>query len=179
MNKEYLVFDIETPSLKPDTIHMLSVYDLLTEKTDSYVGLDEVAVGIDRVMNASMLVGHYVEGFDIPVLIDLAGATFDSNRVVDTVRLSRRLCELPNHKLSTWGEMVGLPKLPQPRFDIWTPEMTVYCERDCHVNAKAFDVLFDIQIERGYFEKGFEMILMEFAEAKLDTMPLSDFDMPY
>jgi hypothetical protein len=187
MENQYLVFDIETPSLKPDTIHMISTYDLLTEETRSYVGLDEVAVAIDILANAKMIVGHYVEGFDLPVITDLTGQKFDSKRVVDTVHLSRKLCQLPNHKLETWGDMVGLPKLPKPDFHVWTPEMTVYCERDCHVTAKAFDVLLDMQVEQGKFVKGYDTILLEFAVAKLaldDPAPVREErltlkDMPY
>ncbi len=159
----YLVFDIETPSLTPNYIHMISTYDLVTRKIDSYVGLEQIAQCIEeRLIPAKMLVGHYVEGFDIPVITDLTGVQFDSNKVVDTLHLSRKLCKLPSHGLASWGEMSGLPKLPKPDFTVFTPEMIPYCERDCELTARVFETLLDIMVETDNFPRGYRPILTEY-----------------
>lgn len=145
--KEYLCFDIEANGLKPDEIFMIVITDLLTRERKTYVGLDEVCQAIARLMEARMVVGHGIKIYDLKVMKKLAGANFDDVIAVDTVEMSRDLCELKNHKLETWGEMVGLPKLPSPPFDVFTEQMVPYCERDVDLNVLVFDTLVEVLLE--------------------------------
>lgn len=145
---EFLLFDVEANGFKPDTIWMVVVTCLLTRKRDTYVGLDEVAVAIDRLSKARMVSGHYIKGYDLKVFKNLCGVEIAHDRAVDTLELSKRLCALDRHGLDFWGSLVGLPKLKQPRFDIMTEEMIPYCERDVDLNVKVFDVLVDLLVER-------------------------------
>jgi DNA polymerase III epsilon subunit-like protein len=65
--------------------------------------------------------------------------------VVDTVKLSRRLApHLPNHKLATYGDLLGFPKLPFHEFETFTPEMAVYMERDVRLNALVWEFLWEL-----------------------------------
>lgn len=127
---------------------MIVITNLVTRERSTYVGLDEIAVAIDRLSRARMVTGHYIRGYDLKVIREFTGVIIPEDNIVDTLDLSRRLCELEKHGLAHWGDLVGLPKLKQPRFDVFTPEMVPYCERDVDLNQVVFDVLFDILVER-------------------------------
>lgn len=150
---EWLLFDVEANGFKPDTIWMVVITNLLTRKRDTYVGLDQVAVAIDRLVNARMVSGHYIKGYDLKVFNNLCGVTIPHDKVIDTLELSRNLCDLPKHGLEYWGDLLGLPKLKQPRFDVFTESMVPYCERDVDLNVLVFDVLFDLVTEKNLWEQ--------------------------
>lgn len=138
-----LLFDIECNGFKPSTIWMIGVIDLATDAFTAYVG-DDVALGIARLAEADCLVGHYIKGFDIPVIERLTdGAVqFAQDRLIDTVELSRALFpSLENHKLKTWGEILGVPKMEFTDFDRFDPRMVDYCERDCRTNQALYEFL--------------------------------------
>lgn len=143
----YLLFDIECDGFYPNTIFVIVIYDLVHRRRQTYVGLDEVAEAIHRLTEARMVAGHFIRGFDLPVIKRLTGAVVEKDRTVDTVTLSKKLCDLKDHKLATWGEIVGLEKLDSPLFESFTPEMVPYCERDVDVNVLVFDVLLELLIE--------------------------------
>ena len=155
---EFLLFDVEANGFKPDTIWMIVVTNLLTRKRDTYVGLDEVAKAIDRLSKARMVVGHAIKNYDLKVFKNLVGVEIAHDRAVDTLELSKKLCNLKRHGLEYWGSLVGLPKLKSPRFDIFTEAMVPYCERDVDLNVMVFDVLVDLLVER---EILFEYPLLE------------------
>ncbi len=145
----FILFDIEAPSFRPDYLHCIVITDLIKRTRESYVGLDRIAEAINRILEAKMVSGHYIKGFDLKVIFDLVGEKYPDNRAIDTLQLSRRYCQLPKHGLAYWGELVGLPKLKQPDFEVLTPYMVEYCERDVDLNVVVFDVLVDIILERG------------------------------
>lgn len=145
---EYLLFDAETNGFKPDTIWTIVITCLLTRERTSYVGLDEIAEAIDRLSKAKMVVGHYIKGFDLKVIRNLVDVDIPIERAIDTLELSKRFCALPRHGLDYWGSLLDLPKLPRPSFDVFTPYMVEYCERDVDLNVAVFDVLLDILVER-------------------------------
>lgn len=150
---EYLLFDVEANGFKPDTIWMIVITNLVTRRRDTYVGLDEVVIAIDRLSKARMVSGHYIKGYDLKVFRNLCEVEISHDNVIDTLELSRNLCDLPKHGLEYWGELLGLPKLPQPRFDIFTEAMVPYCERDVDLNVLVLDVLFDLVVEQGLWEQ--------------------------
>ena len=166
--KEYLLFDIETNGFKPDTIFMIVITNLFTKERQTYIGLDEIALAISRLMDARMLVGHGIKKFDIPVIQKLSGATFDAI-LVDTVEMSRDLCNLRKNGLEAWGEMVGLPKLPSPDFTQMTPEMIPYCERDVDLNVLVFETLVEVLLETNQ-DKPYTGIINEYVDNKLKCL---------
>jgi hypothetical protein len=172
---EYLLFDIETPGLQPNEIFMIVIMNLVTRERDTYIGLDEVAIAIDRLSRAKMVAGHYIKGFDLKVIADLTEVQIPKNKVVDTLELSKKFCRLDRHGLKAWGKLVDLPKLHSPLFERFTPEMIPYCERDVDLNTKVFDVLVEIMLEQERFPEEYA-IIAEYLEELLDsnTMMLSN-----
>ena len=143
-----LVADLETDGLLDDvtTIWMVGILDHTTDEFTAYVG-DDVAEGLMRLQAADLIIGHNWNGYDAKViqmltegLCDLSGIT-----VADTCEMARAAFpSMPNHKLKTWGEMLGLPKMDSPSFDTFSPEMVPYCERDVRVTKMLFDFLMEI-----------------------------------
>lgn len=146
-----LVGDIEANGLKPSRIWMVGVLDFHTDEFTAYVGEDEIPYGLMRLAEADLVVGHYFKGYDAPVIERLTEGliTFDRNKIDDTVEISRALFpELSDHKLGTWGELLGYPKLDFTNFDTFDPAMIPYCERDCRLNGALYR-FFLSQIEEG------------------------------
>ncbi len=156
--KEFLLFDIEANGFKPNTIYVISILDLISREVVSYHGLDNIAIGIQRLLDAQMLVGHYIKGYDIPVIELLSGAKFNKDVLVDTLELSRTYCDLKKHGLGYWGDMIGLPKLPKPDFDKFDEILITYCERDVRVNEMMFDIILEIIIEQNTIPEKFKLV---------------------
>jgi DNA polymerase-1 len=141
---EYLLGDIETNGLKPDRIWMVGIIDLVTDEYTAYIGDDEVPVGLMRLAEAELVVGHNFKGYDAPVIKRLSDGLIDLTRVEDTLDLSRRL--FPNrssHSLEAWGLEFGYPKLHFKDFSKFSPEMVPYCERDVRLNKRLYEFLLD------------------------------------
>jgi hypothetical protein len=141
---EILIGDLETNGLKPDRIWMVGVLDYHTDEYVSYIGDDEVPLGLMRLAEADRVIGHNFRGYDARVIKKLTNGLIeiDNDRIDDTVEISRALFpELENHKLATWGEILGFPKLDSPLFETFTPKMIPYCERDCRLNKVLYDFL--------------------------------------
>jgi DNA polymerase III alpha subunit (gram-positive type) len=135
-----LIGDIEADSLKPSVIWMVGITEFETGKFTSYHG-EAVAEGIVRLSEADAFVGHYIEGYDVPVMERLTDGLvkFDRKRLIDTVPLARQhMPGLENYKLKTIGDYFGIPKLPFREFDAFSPEMEIYCERDCEITLALF-----------------------------------------
>lgn len=85
---------------------------------------------------ATVLVGHNIVRFDIPVLEKLLGIKIKA-RLVDTLALSWYLQPKRNrHGLASYGEDFGIPK---PEVEDWTSQpLEVYvhrCEEDVRINT--------------------------------------------
>ena len=146
-----LLFDTEADGFLEEAtvIHCLGIMDLDTEEYCEY-GPDEVVEGLMRLQDADLIAGHFIRGYDCPLIAKLTDGLIilDEAKMVDTCDLSRDLAPfLKNHKLETWGLMFGFPKLPSPDFSRFTPEMLVYLERDVRLNK----LVFDWQMERMSF----------------------------
>lgn len=131
-----LAFDIETNGLLPDvsTIHSLVIKDIDTGEVwscasaGSYRGIEE---GLDLLSSASIVFGHNIIGYDIPVIqhlhpdFSLSGIArdtlilakmiwpMDALKQLDFPRWRRGI--LPGqligaHKLEAWGYRLGLQK---------------------------------------------------------------------
>lgn len=143
-----IIADIETDGLKPSVIHLVGILDLDTLEYTSYQG-DEIVVGLTLMAEAELLVGHNLLGFDLPVIENLTDGLiqFDRARVVDTLMLGRKLLpDMKSQSLEEWGAVLGLPKLPSPIFERFTPEMLPYCQRDCELSKMVFDFLWELLI---------------------------------
>lgn len=139
---EILIADLETDGLKPSKIWMVGILDYNTDEFTSYVGDDEVPIGLMRIAQAERVIGHNFRGYDKKVIEKLTEGLIklDNARIDDTVEISRSLFpKMDNHKLATWGEIFGFPKLDFHNFDEWDPKMIPYCQRDCELNKVLYD----------------------------------------
>jgi hypothetical protein len=130
---------------------MVGVVDLITEEYTAYVGDDEVPYGLMRLAEADFVAGHNFLGYDAPVIEKLSDGliVFDRDRIEDTLILSRKLFPgRKSHSLESWGLDFGLPKLPSPLFERFTPELVPYCKRDVILNKRLYDHLIAEMISR-------------------------------
>ena len=145
-----LIADLECDSLKPSVIHMIGVVDWATDEFTDYHG-DEIADGLLRLEAADKVIMFNGRGYDVPVIERLTNGLvhIGEDKLIEVLDLSRRYAELPNHKLATWGELFDFPKGDYHDFSRYTTAMSVYCERDCRLTKKVFDLLNEMAMERG------------------------------
>lgn len=137
-----LVSDIETDGLSPTVIHMIGVLDYASDDFIDYNG-ETLVDGLCEVDECDILM-VFNKNYDIKYVKKLTEnvITFKDVVVVDVLALSRKYVDfLPNHKLETWGEYLGFPKGDFNDWSKYSPEMGVYCERDCRLTKKIFDFI--------------------------------------
>lgn len=143
-----LCFDIEADGFEPSEIFVLGVTDFHTGEFTAYTSeAGNVAEGLIRLTEADMLICHYGLGYDIPQIERLTDGliTIDRSKVVDTCALSMRLFpNLVNHKLRTWGDILGFPKGSWDDFTKFDPGMVPYCQIDCAVTRFAATFMFEL-----------------------------------
>lgn len=164
-----LVFDIETNGLEPDTVWCIVAKDIDQGKVYSYDQWD-IGLGIQLLSKASVLIGHNIIDYDIPVLERLYGFRLRDNvEVIDTLVLSRAIKPdrfqpgyrgKNNHSVEAWGCKFGLHKLEHEDWSQFSEEMLERCKGDVEIQHKIYDHLKE------------EMISLEFPEfsMKLETV---------
>jgi len=125
-----IYLDLEANGLTPDTI-----WCVVTREN----GVNTVHTTPDtlcKALEGSVSVcGHNLIGYDIPVLERLWGLSVASERVVDTLVLSRLYdpSRQGGHSLRSWGETLGFPKGDHDDWSRLSQEMIDYCIRDVEV----------------------------------------------
>ena len=156
-----LIFDIETNGFLSEAtkIHSIVIKDIDTKQIYSYHG-DKIGRGLYLLSGASLLVGHNILKFDIPVINKLYPEYKIEGDVFDTLLVSRliwtnrkeedfRMKELPlnlagRHSLESWGYRLGLRKgdfIKTGDFSKWSQEMQDYCEKDVEVTYELFKLI--------------------------------------
>lgn len=161
-----LVFDTETDNLLrgATVMHCIVAWDDKTgELFYYYDGPDlpgwgnrngSVEVGIVQLAKHRQghLVGHYISGFDIPVIKKLypfivedwpallsVGQTKGAPMIYDTLAMANMLYpQQQDHGLDSWGKKLGREK---PQHDDWTQvsaEMLHRCREDVAINIKLY-----------------------------------------
>ena len=122
-----IYLDLEANGLTPDT-----VWCVVTREN----GVNTVHTTPDtlcKALEGSVSVcGHNLIGYDIPVLERLWGLSVASERVVDTLVLSRLYdpSRQGGHSLRSWGDTLGFPKSDHDDWSRLSQEMIDYCIRD-------------------------------------------------
>jgi len=157
-----LIFDIETNGLYDDVthIHCLAIYD--TEAEQMLVYNDEgntepLTRGIQRLEDASEIVGHNIINYDIPVILKFYPWFSNVGRVLDTLVLSRiyhpdilkidqkrKWNNMPpqlygRHSLESYGYRLGEYKGDFGKtsdWKEWSQEMQDYMVQDVNVTTK-------------------------------------------
>jgi len=157
-----LIFDIETNGFLSDctVVHSIVVKDIETNQVYSYYG-DKIGRGLMLLNGASLLVGHNILKFDLPVLKKLYPRQYDIKAdVLDTLLVSRLIWtnrkeldyqrkDLPlnmagRHSLESWGYRLRERKgdfIKTGDFSKWSPEMQKYCEKDVEVTHELYNLI--------------------------------------
>jgi hypothetical protein len=157
-----LIFDLETNGLLHDVtrIHCLGIYDTETNQTLVYNdegNTEPITRGIQRLEDASLIVGHNIINYDIPVIRKLYPWFQNVGRVLDTLVLSR-VCHadilktdqkrkwkhMPvqlygRHSLESYGYRLGEYKGAFGKtadWKDWSQEMQDYMVQDVVVTTK-------------------------------------------
>lgn len=142
-----LISDIETDGFDPSIIWCVGVMDYKTKEYMSFHG-DDVVLGLMLLAEAEMVVGHNFRCFDARHIRKMTDGIVDLKSIYDTYDASRRFFpKMPNHKLESWGELFGYPKIAFNDFHKFSNEMLEYLERDVRLNERVFDVM--LQAEWG------------------------------
>lgn len=136
------IFDIETDGFLTEctTMWMLITRDIDTDEVKVYLKGDlSWQHDLSKAGGCTLLVGHYIEGFDLLVLKKLFGWVPDV-ATVDTVLMSQTLDykRFPSgkHNLEVWGEFLGVKKIEFDPAKFKNPtfmdllEMEEYCVGD-------------------------------------------------
>jgi len=157
-----LIFDLETNGLLHDVthIHCLAIYDTETKQMLTYNdegNTEPLTRGIQRLEDASEIVGHNIINYDIPVIRKLYPWFSNVGRVLDTLVLSR-VCHpdilsidgkrkwknMPlqlygRHSLESYGYRLGEYKGDFGKtsdWKEWSQEMQDYMVQDVVVTTK-------------------------------------------
>jgi DNA polymerase I-like protein with 3'-5' exonuclease and polymerase domains len=135
-----IYLDLEANGLTPDTI-----WCVVTKEDDvTLVHVDPDSLS-EALRGSQSVVGHNLIGYDIPVLERLWGVSVASDRVIDTLVLSR-LCEPSKsggHSLRNWGNELGFPKGDHSDWSQLSQEMIDYCIRDVEVTEAVHQKLME------------------------------------
>lgn len=125
-----IYLDLEANGLTPDTI-----WCVVTREN----GVSTVHTTPDTLLDALRrpvsVVGHNLIGYDMPVLERLWGVSVASDRIIDTLVLSRLYepSKSGGHSLRNWGNELGFPKGDHSDWSQLSQEMIDYCIRDVEV----------------------------------------------
>ena len=125
-----IYLDLEADGLDPTTI-----WCVVTREN----GVNTVHTTPDSLCEALRgsvsVVGHNLIGYDLPVLNRLWDVSVASERIVDTLVLSRLFepSKSGGHSLRNWGNELGFPKGDHSDFSCLSQEMIDYCIQDVAV----------------------------------------------
>ena len=125
-----IYLDLEADGLDPTTI-----WCVVTREN----GVDTVHTTPDSLCEALRgsvsVVGHNLIGYDLPVLNRLWDVSVASERIVDTLVLSRLFepSKSGGHSLRNWGNELGFPKGDHSDFSCLSQEMIDYCIQDVKI----------------------------------------------
>jgi len=145
-----VAFDIETDGLNPSRIHCIAAHVIGQDVSEFWTP--------DRVkyfpawlveINAEVLIGHNIIGYDLPVLDKLLGFKWWGD-VEDTLVMSR--LDNPSreggHSLAAWGTRLNFPKGDYNDWSTYTDEMGEYCKQDVNVLVKLHRLLTSKQMSK-------------------------------
>ena len=143
-------FDIETDGLDATKVHCICAMTDKEDKVYDFTGENSIRDFGEWLLSndVGVICGHNILSFDLPVLRNLGGFSWD-NGIRDTLVLSR----LANpsveggHSLRAWGERIGNYKDDYDGgWEHFSEEMLSYCQQDVRVTKDIYRRL-SIQLE--------------------------------
>jgi len=141
-----LVFDIEANGLTPTEIFCIVAIDVDTNVEYCFDNA-QLKEGYEFLAKADKLIGHNIIGYDLPVVLDIAGVDLYNIKLVDTLVLSRLFnpTREGGHGLESWGYRLNFRKgdygQEESAWDHYTPEMLEYCLNDVRLNVLVYNHL--------------------------------------
>lgn len=175
MNQSTLIFDLETDGLL-DSVSVIHCIGVVSED-GSYkrlFGPDEITEGLDVLAAADRLIGHNIQGYDLPVLHKLHPEWTFGGDIRDTVIMSRiKFADMKNqdftredfppkligrHSLESWGHRLNFYKgdygKQENAWEKYTEEMGEYCLQDCELTRRLYHHLklpdSCVELEQGF-----------------------------
>ena len=159
-----LVFDIEANGLtevtiaknkvqqEADTVWCVCLYDLDTNESYSF-GPHQIEDGVKMLREATLIIGHNIISYDIPMLERLYGP-INPPHIFDTLIASRlKYPDRDNHpfgsnSLRSWGIHLGCFKDDYNEgFDSYCATMLEYCKQDVEVTRRVYEELKNVEQE--------------------------------
>lgn len=140
-----VALDIECDGLDPTRVWCIVTCNLETDEIKTY-GPDERGYQQFKLdaRDYTLVVGHNILGYDLPVLRRLVGYEPDvSTTLVDTLILSHLLkYDMEGgHSLEAWGTRLAFLKLEYNDFSSFSDKMLEYCINDTKLSAKLYKYL--------------------------------------
>ena len=138
-----MVFDLETDGLLDEVTQVWCCGIGLTTGISVPSCSTDSDLFLDQLDDATMLIGHNIIGFDLPVLAKLYDWRPRPDVVlIDTWLLSKMLCaHRKSHSLGAWGETFNFPKGDHSDWTQYSEEMRDYCIQDIAVTTKLYHYL--------------------------------------
>lgn len=140
----YTIFDIEADGLIDSVtkIHCLSFSTFDSSNNNDLVKSGTLTTKeemIDFLKKETVLVGHNIIRYDLPVMKKILGVSTKA-KLYDTLGFSWYLCpKRESHGLESWGTSLGIPK---PVIEDWNnlsiEEYINRCETDVRINTQLF-----------------------------------------
>lgn len=140
-----LVIDLETNSLSnPTHIWCAVCRDIDTGDTHIFRKVTEddssAAALVDLLSRCTVLIGHNLCGYDLPVCHNLLDWTLPVGcTIYDTLIISKLVdYSRPGHSVEDYGREFGLEKGKFSDFSKYSPEMERYCIRDVDITERIY-----------------------------------------
>ena len=149
-----LYLDIETDGLDPTCVWCAVAFTSDAPDTPHVFTYENREALVPFIEACTKCVMHNGIMFDAPVLSRLWGINIPSERIEDTLVLSRLMnAKLDGgHSLEAWGQRLGFPKTVFNDFSHFSPEMQEYCINDVKLLMRVHDFIRHKLAGRG-FEK--------------------------
>jgi DNA polymerase-1 len=141
---ERVAFDTETNGLdwraEGFKVHCLVLRDLDTDEVKWFYG-DDIKIGINHLLNAKLIVGHFIQFFDLPMLEYVYQIKITTPRFDTKVMAGLMFPNINNHSLKEWGKRLDVLKdnfHETADWTVFTKKMLEYCKQDTKAAAAIF-----------------------------------------